>query len=791
MGFPGTWRFDPLSALIGAIAASLIIGLLYWNRRPLRGLYEGLKGRLDQTRQRLRLSAEIQYQHWLLEQLPAWIAWSSLDPRLAQCLLEPSLQPPLPYPSTQVQELPPENDLPLGQIVAIAPRLFLYGPPGSGRTGALCWLLQEILGGRLRGKPSTPPLPFYIRLPLLDPDPAAPPEAALVAHLSGMVPLILRPRLEGLIRTALREGTAWLLLDELDEVPSPRRPEVLRWLKRLLEAYPATRVVLAGDHAATRPVEELGFVPFALSPWSEAQIRRFLERWASITGTPPAALEKRWEAWRIPRPIRLRPANIAAAVALDQARPADPGLYDAVLERMLQGIGGKARLTVPDARLILGQLALRLLNEERFLITLEDLEQALTRAIPELGSPGRRRDLDRAIEQLTSAGRPIVPVAEDKGHFRHLLLQAYAAAWALAQSGDGSALMPHLDEPRWEEVFAFYAALGPMSGIVDRVLNTPDDVFHTQLLRLARWIAIASPQAPWRAQGMAALGRAFLKPGLPMTLRRRIAEAMVATGDRGVPILFHKALRHPDPEIRIVAIRGLGWLGQESDLPFLEQALSDPEPQVRQAVVDALGEHRTPAAMQRLVLLLLESEEESLRRRAAEALRFYPEGGQLLQEAAEEADWRVRRAAAFALACFPEEWAKARLEAMAREDREWLVRSAAQDALALWEKNRQPQPPDLRPVVLEQQGWLIEWAVQAGEAVGERSSAAQALYRALERGPEGVRRAAILTLARLGDEEALAPLRALAFDPQVDPLTRELAFRALERVARRTGARVM
>ncbi len=193
--------------------------------------------------------------------------------------------------------------------------------------------------------------------------------------------------------------------------------------------------------------------------------------------------------------------------------------------------------------------------------------------------------------------------------------------------------------------------------------------------------------------------------------------------------------------------------------------------------------------MQRLVLLLLEAE-ESMRRLAAEALRAYPEGGQLLQEATEEADWRVRRAAAFALARIPEEWAKARLETLAREDPAWLVRSAAQDALALWERNRHPPLPDLRPVVLEQQGWLIEWAVQEGEAVGERSSALQSLHRALERGGEGVRRAAILTLARVGDQEAIAPLRVLAFDPQVDPLTRDLAFRALEAIARRTGARV-
>ncbi|WP_376793323.1 NACHT domain-containing protein [Thermoflexus sp.] len=790
MGFPGSWRFDPLSALIGAALALLGAGLLYQIRRPFRGLYERAKKRLDQARQRLRLSAETQYRHWLLEQIPNWIAWSALDPRLAQCLIEPRLIPPLPYPSTQVQEPPPEPGLPLGQAIVTAPRLFLYGPPGSGRTGALCWLIRETLAGNLKWMDRPPLLPIYIRLPLLTVEPIAPPEAALVDYLSAMAPLILRARLDSMIHASLRDGTALLLMDELEEVPSPRRSEILRWIGRLLEAYPGIPMVLTGDHLATRPLEELGFLPLALAPWSEEMVRTFIERWGRIDGMPASAIEEYLKAWETPRPVRLRPADVAAAAVLKSTRPTDPGLYDTILDRTLQGISGRTVLTPPTARLILGRLALQLFQEERFMLTLEDLEEVLTRSIPELSSRTGRHHLDQAIEILTAHGRPIVPIDERRGCFRHPLLQAYTAAWALAQSGDNTELMLHLDNPRWAEVLTFYAALGPMSGIIDRALTEPDDAFHTRLLRIARWIVVASPQAPWRPHGMAALGRAFLKPGLPMSLRLRLAEALVATGDRGVPVLFHKALHHPDPEVRIAAIRGLGWLGQESDLPFLEQALSDPEPEVRQAVVAALGDHRTEAAMQRLVLLLLEAD-ELMRRLAAEVLRFYPQGPQLLQEALEEPDWRVRRAAAFALGRIPEEWAKARLEIIAREDPEWLVRSAAQDALALWEKNRQPPPPDLRPVVLEQQGWLIEWAVQEGEMVGERTSALQTLYRALERGNEGVRRAAILTLARVGDQEALAPLRTLAFDPQIDPFTRDLAFRALEIIARRTGARVL
>lgn len=780
----GAWRFDPLSALIGAALALLAVGLLSIGRRPLQTLRATMAERVARARQRFFLTTELQYRRWLAEQWPRWVAWSALDPRLAQCLIEPAVLPPPPVPRLHLEEPPAETPLSLRRALQAARRLFLYGPPGSGRTSALAWLAQEALAGRLDAE-STAGLPVYVRLPLLAVEPMAPPEIPLLDLLKSMVPLILRPRLDVLIRPSLRSGTLLLLLDELDAVPSPRRPELLRWLGRLLEAYPALTVVLAGDGEATRDVEELGFVPLPLAPWTEPAVRAFLERWSQVAGASASAEQP--PAWGRTDPLGHRPADVAAAVVLRGGRPGDPTLYDQIVERLLRGIAERTPLTPPAARLLLGQLALQLLEEERFLITLEDLERALARADPDLFGPGNQHRVDQAIEALTAPGRPIVPIDAERGHFRHPLLQAYLAAWALAQSGDGAALLSHLDDPNWEAVLTFYAALGPLGGLIERALTAPDDAFRSRLLRMARWAAAASPQAPWRPQVLAALGRAFLQPGLPPLLRQRLVGALIQTGDPGVPILLHRALRHADPEIRAAAARGLGWLGRTNDLPFLEGALADPHPEVRAAAVRALGDHGAEAAMQRLIRLLLEAE-EPLRRLAAEALLAYPEGPQILREATEEADWRVRRAALFALARLPEPWAKACIEQRAREDPEWLVRSAALDALELWEKQRQPPPPDLRPLALEQQGWLIEWAVREGEAVG-MGSARQVLQQALERGDVPVRRAALLALARVGDVEALPALRALAFDPDLDPLTRDLAFRALEAVARRTGTR--
>jgi HEAT repeat protein len=165
------------------------------------------------------------------------------------------------------------------------------------------------------------------------------------------------------------------------------------------------------------------------------------------------------------------------------------------------------------------------------------------------------------------------------------------------------------------------------------------------------------------------------------------------------------------------------------------------------------------------------------------------EGHQILREATGEEDVKVRRAATFGLALTGTDWARELLQKMEREESQWYVRQAALDALNRVEKNLAPpaeQPPlDLSPVVIDQQGWLVEWAAQQGVGIGVGRQAVSALMRALEQGQPQVRQAALQTLRHVGDLDLHDKLRAMLNDP--DWSVRDAAYLTLEAIGQREG----
>jgi len=117
------------------------------------------------------------------------------------------------------------------------------------------------------------------------------------------------------------------------------------------------------------------------------------------------------------------------------------------------------------------------------------------------------------------------------------------------------------------------------------------------------------------------------------------------------------------------------------------------------------------------------------------------------------------------------------------------VRQAALDALNHMTRMALPpaeQPPlDLSPLVIEQQGWLVEWAAQQGIGIGVGRQSANALMRALEQGQPNVRHAALQTLRYVGDLELHDKLRAMLTDSEQS--VRDAAYLTLEAIGQREG----
>jgi HEAT repeat protein len=369
-------------------------------------------------------------------------------------------------------------------------------------------------------------------------------------------------------------------------------------------------------------------------------------------------------------------------------------------------------------------------------------------------------------------------------------LSAYLAAYHAVHAN--LTLDEHWDQAEWAEVFDFYAALTDPAANVGRALTSPDDFSRSHLWTAARWTGSAAPDAPWRSRTMGELARTFMQPDQLTPLRERALDGLVATHDKGLAFLLKRGLTQNDVTVRMLCLRGLGRLGREGDLPIFNAALKDPNVEVRYTAVRAIAHMaRTGSApaMELLIRLLLELDEDGQRLVSELLVDCGEEGHQILREAAGEDEIKVRRAATFGLALIGTDWARELLQKMEREESQWYVRQAALDAYNRLEKNRTSpaeQPPlDLSPVVIEQQGWLVEWAAQQGIGIGVGRQSTNALMRALEQGQPNVRQAALQTLRYVGDLELHDKLRAMLTDS--DKSVRDAAYLTLEAIGQREG----
>jgi HEAT repeat protein len=527
----------------------------------------------------------------------------------------------------------------------------------------------------------------------------------------------------------------------------------------------------------------------------------YTEHWIAVLGGGRQDRKVLTEAVRQMSDLTANPIDFVLAILDWRSRLRFPTsrleAYDHWLERAVRPIGSTADLLSADQLSgALGQIAWSMYQEQRLDLGLGEIEQAIAAALPlavsyaqpgKTAAPSSTTEIARAIADKSGL---FIPFGIDAYAFAHRRLSAYLAAYHAVHNN--LTLDDHWDQSEWREVFDFYAALTDPMVNVSRALNAPDDFSRSHLWTAARWTGYAAPDAAWRSRTMGELARTFLQPDQLTPLRERALDGLVDTHDRGLPFLLKRGLTQNDAAVRKLCLRGLGQLGREGDLPIFNAALKDPDIEVRYTAIRAIAHMAhsgTGSAMDLLVRLLLELGEDGQRLVSELLAGCGEEGHQILREAAAEDEIKVRRAATFGLALTGTDWARELLEKMEREEAQWYVRQAALDALNRMTKNAAAaveQPPiDLSPIVIEQQGWLVEWAAQQGIGIGVGRQSANALMRALEQGQPNVRQAALQTLRHVGDLELHDKLRAMLNDP--DKSVRDAAYITLETIGQREG----
>ncbi|MFN8377347.1 MAG: HEAT repeat domain-containing protein [Anaerolineae bacterium] len=596
----------------------------------------------------------------------------------------------------------------------------------------------------------------------------------------------------------LNRGLGLALIDGYDELGEVDQLKARAWLKAFRTVYPDTFLIVSGGVEGSGPLLDLGLTPVYLRPWNDLDVAALA---AKLAAAPPA--DRKAKATPPPNDAA-RERAIANSRALSAAE---------VTLKIAANFGGKVEATGVEGWLRsaitpllpsdqkpadlyprLAQLAALQLDEG--LITPERMAALSIQG--QAAAEGDRADADtpapkaNAAKQTSDQARLLHTLERselllerggERYQFRHPLYAAYLGSLYL-KSIEMQARLKRLDRPSWKQAFAFLALHTSVDDLVRQRMANSVDVLHAGALDVARWMAYAPSDAPWRGPVLRTIGGWFGAAAQYPLLRERAAAALVGTRDPSVLVIFRQGARNANPTIRRLACLGMGALGLSEAVRDLGSLIQDREAPVSLAAALALGGIRSDDALQELLVALTQGS-EAIRQVTAEALATMPNDGyEVLYEAVQDDDMLLRRAAIFGLRRIRTPWATIAIYRAFLEDEQWYVRSAAQQA---FEEIQYGRPSSLTPppVAPGDMDWLALWAAHRGENVPAGAAGYQVLVRVLQEGDSQERALAALNLGSLGVTSSLRPLYAALRDRQDG--VRAAAYRALGDLQSRTA----
>lgn len=810
-------RFDFISFLAGFAAASLF-WLLVWQirvnashirdalrsqtgslrKKNLQDIETYLKQSTYRRAQRLHLAAPL----FPLEEIvvpPLVIAPPSAPDSGGNSTDESTLEQVFPY-LPDWPELAAEYGYltrPLSSIVAQRADIALIGQPGAGKTTTLADFAIAIVQGQVEDARLLESVPIFLHTLDLKPALFSNEDAAdaLVDSFTARTTITLQKQARMAVRMSLREGRAILLLDGLDEMHPNDLPVYSNYLQALKKQYPDLQIIAACSDLFLDGLLAQGFVPIAVAPWNQLQVRQFVLKWGRVW--KELILPQVTKAVSIPQPDPLAMENwinteglfytpfewtemVWGAYAGDVSGGQPQRGIESHLKRIFQG---------ENLSPLYGALAAAMLASDHAGLPFEQAEDLLTQlsgnqsaavSIPTspqqsaadptptgkvkanlsdhirkggkvvIQSAGERA-LVKAIEQGL-----LVEYGEDQVAFSHLRIAAFLAA--VASHGEIPAV-----NPQWS--FSLLAAQysasdGKSNPAVQALLAQDAHPLRANLLRAGRVLAITPPNSELRIQIMRRLITEIQQEQLPFGTRARLLTACAISNDPSVAILFRQWLNAPSSSLRRLAALGSGLLRDVKSVGDLTNLLSDADFRVHSTAALALTAIPGEAATNTVSLGITQGI-ETLRRVMAEALAVQPDpaGQAILKEAVAMEDLLVRRAAVFGLALLRAPWAREELTKIAVEDGQWVVRNAAAQTLELLQLPDPHIPVPLPPYW--ESSWLVTFAGKHGAGISPDDAPLSMLFKALDSGSEEDRLMALRYLSLFNGEDTQKAIQGL------------------------------
>lgn len=591
----------------------------------------------------------------------------------------------------------------------------------------------------------------------------------------------------------LSQGTCLVLIDGYDDLPPGDQQRAIVWLAAFKKQYGANFIVVAAPVVGAGDVLQHGFTPVYLRPWNDndlvTSVQKWKDAWSAFNGRKSKKKAETAAAQALERAL----ANNRALFPVENVIKTWANLEDSVERPGYEGWmrNALARLLPKDQPLetTISRLSrLATLQLDDGFITAARMQ---TLAISGIAAPAPAAEADDAAEPEPTKGKKgkkgegaaedsetaseqgrllaslrksglLVRYRGDRYQFRHLFLASYAASlWLKTATKEDQNQRAVLTS--WRQAFAYLGLHGDVETLVRKRLSAPSDVLGISVLDTARWMAYAPMDASWRGDVMRQLSNQLIAPNQYPLARERAAAALISTRDKSALLVFRRAVRNINPDIRRLACLGMGALGDEEALKDLKPLMNDQNADVQLAAGMALGAIGTDEALETMVISFTQGSEQ-LRQAMAEAFAALPEEGYpILFDAISHEDMMLRRAAVFGLRRLRTTWSLIEIYRAFLEDEQWYVRSAAQQAFQELQYGRDVALTAPLPSA-DQIEWLAKWASSQGENIPSGDAAVQLLIRALQEGDPALRALAAENLGQLGAVSAVKPLYAALRD---------------------------
>jgi hypothetical protein len=370
------------------------------------------------------------------------------------------------------------------------PFLMVLGQPGAGKSTFLRRMGLEALKGK-GGQYQPQCIPVLIEL------------KRFTTNEIDLEPVIIQelttcgfPKATESAQKLLQQGKLLIILDGLDEVPTPQLDQAITQIQDFVDRYDQNRFIASCRTAAYRSSFKR-FFDVVIADFDEEQIQQFIRNWfQSAEDQRLGTAQLCWE--RLQQPDYAATKELAQTPILltllclvfddSQMFPKNRAtLYGEALDVLLKKWAAEKRiqrdpiykdLGIEQERMMLAEIAYTGFFSDRLFFSVREVtDQIRTFLASNLNAP-KHLDSEVILEAIQVQQGILVERARDVLSFSHLTLQEYLTAQHMADHNLIEALVnrPTLTDPRWRETWQLVAGL--MRGGADDLLLRLEQQTH-------------------------------------------------------------------------------------------------------------------------------------------------------------------------------------------------------------------------------------------------------------------------------------------------------------------------